>query len=211
MRLFLIIAQLFILGPATLAQQPTKPSPSKRVTQSSPKKAPDGQFLPKNAPDAKDAFLAIEKLQSIVESGVSLPDYTRALADANFPLKMYLKSDKADRFPGLTRALTDAMKWYKAAGQFWSAKIDTDFPIGYCDQWTQPVPANAKLHDLPYMIEDLCTAYPEPVITKEDTRHYDATDKTVTQKRKVIRYADAQQKTWQLAGLAVSVAEDSMK
>jgi hypothetical protein len=201
MRTFAIITLLFVLGLPVLAQRRTNPVPPKRTT----------QLSPKNAPEAKEALLALEKLQSIVESGVSLPDYTRALADANFPLKMYLKSDKADRFPALTRALTDAMKWYKAAGQLWSAKIDTDFPIGYCDKWTQPVPVNAKLYDGPYMIEDLCTAYPELVTTEADTRHYDATQNTVTQNRKVIRYADTQQKAWQLAGFAVSLAEDSMK
>ncbi len=181
MRTFAIIALFFVTGLSVLAQHSTNPLPSKGTAQSSPK----------NCSEAKEALLALEKLQSIVESGVSLPDYTRALADANFPLKMYLKSDKAERFPGLTRALTDAMRWYKAAGQLWSAKVDTDFPLGYCDKWTQPVPAKASLYDGPYMIEDLCTAYPELVTTEVDKRHYDATENTVTQNRKVIRYAEA--------------------
>jgi hypothetical protein len=165
----------------------------------------------KQDPAAKEAFLALEKVESIVESGVGQADYTRALADANFPLKMYLDSDSAVTFPDLTNALRDSMKWYRAAGSIWHRKILTDFPIGYCDKWTHALPHNAVLNDGPYLSEDLCSSYPELVTTYADSRHYDATDNTITEDRKIIDYDKAQQQAWKLADAELQKAELVMK
>src|ERR1019366_5571163 len=159
---------------------------------------------PKQDPKAKEAVLALEKLESTIESGVGLQDYSKALAEANFPVKMYLSGESAASYPALSKAIEDTVKWYRAARSVWSQGVITDFPIGHCTAWTTPIPPGGHVLSLDgHMSEELCTSYPELVTTEPDSRHYDATDNTVTENRKIIRFDDAQQKAWKLGSAAL--------
>lgn len=168
---------------------------------------------PNQDPKAKDALAALEKLESTIESGVGLDDYSRALADANFPVKMYLRGESAAIYPDFTKAIADTVKWYRAARAVWTRGVVTDFPIGYCAEWTTPIPPGGHIifGDEPRMSKDLCANYPELVTSEPDSRHYDATDNTVTENRRIIRFDDAQQKAWKLGGAALRDAEQAMK
>ncbi len=169
---------------------------------------------PKQDQKAKEAVLALEKLESTIESGVGLQDYSKALAEANFPVKMYLTGDSAPNFPELSKSIEDAVKWYRAARSVWLQGVTTDFPIGYCSKWPTPIPAGAYdflLADAPRMSTELCTSFPELVTTEPDSRHYGIPTKTVTENRQIIRFDDAQQKAWKFANLALINAEQLMK
>jgi hypothetical protein len=196
----LFLALMFVVAPA----QTRKKSVARTATA-----APS----PKQDPKAKEAVLALEKLESTIESGVGLQDYSKALAEANFPVKMYLSGESAASYPTLSKTIEDTVKWYRAARSIWSRGVITDFPIGYCTAWTTPIPlgGHVLLGDGPHMSEELCTSYPELVTTEPDSRHYDATNNTVTENRKIIRFDDAQQKAWKLGSAALRTSEQAMK
>jgi hypothetical protein len=199
----IIILFLAMSSIAAPAQGHKKPAATTTATAASPKEDPK----------AKDAVLALEKLEATIESGVELQDYSKALADANFPVKMYLSGDSAALYPALTSAIEETVKWYRAARSVWTQGVVSDFPIGYCAPWTTPIPPGGHVlfGDGPHMAEELCVSYPELVTTEPDSRHYDATDNTVTENRKIIRFNDAQQKAWKLGSVALRRVELAMK
>lgn len=174
---------------------------------------------PRQDQKAKDAIVALEKLESTIESGVGLQDYSKALAEANFPIKVFLSGDSAANFPELSASIEDTVKWYRAARSVWSHGVAEDYPIGYCSEWTTPPPPGQKIalldrpqfQDMARMSTELCNAFPELVTIESDTRYLGPSAKNVTEDRKIIRFNDAQQTAWRLGSAALQHAENLMK
>ena len=70
---------------------------------------------------AKDALRSLQKLQARVEAGISLRDYSPALGDALFKVKLFLESPEAKKKPELVEAINRAMEHYRMAGTVWDA------------------------------------------------------------------------------------------
>jgi len=102
---------------------------------------------------AKDAVLALKKLQSRAEIGVDYHDYSSALADTYFTVKMFLESEPAKTVPEFTEALRESIRSYKTAGDVWQAM-----------QSSNPAEkAGAFLCDYDNGVA-LCKAHPELVV-----------------------------------------------
>ena len=76
---------------------------------------------------ATNAVLALKKVQAMVESGVSYRDYSHALAEASFPVKLFLESDVAKKAPEFSDFLKYSLKDYHAAQELWSEEIQKGF------------------------------------------------------------------------------------
>lgn len=79
------------------------------------------------ADSAKDAVMALKKLQAKCQSGISYRDYSNALGDAKFPVNIFLESADAKKYPVLTTSILEAMKHYEYAGTLWNYKMSDRF------------------------------------------------------------------------------------
>ena len=75
------------------------------------------------ADSAKDAYMGLKKLQARCDAGISYRDYSNALADAKFPVNLYLESVEAKKSPELTESISKVMKHYEYAGNVWNMKM----------------------------------------------------------------------------------------
>lgn len=78
---------------------------------------------PAYAQSAKEAVMGLKKLQARCQSGISYRDYGNALADAKFPVNLFMESADAKKYPELTESINKAMGHYEYAGQLWNLKI----------------------------------------------------------------------------------------
>jgi peptidoglycan hydrolase CwlO-like protein len=72
---------------------------------------------------AKEAVMALKKLQVRYQTGVSYKDYPTALADAKFPVQLYLESPEAESTPELSEALKNAISYLDKANEMVSLKM----------------------------------------------------------------------------------------
>lgn len=79
---------------------------------------------------AKDAIMALKKLEARTEVGISYRDYTPALGEAKFLINIYLESKEADNDPQLKDAIVKAMRCYDDAKTYWKYEFDADGIIG---------------------------------------------------------------------------------
>jgi hypothetical protein len=113
--------------------------------------------------DAVEAVNALKKLEAKIETGMTEREYSSALGETNFAVKMFLESPEADKFPEFSQNLRTAMKWDVAADDIWQRKIDTLYFQGYCHPpQSGPFRAFAQMHR---DATGLCEKYPELVIT----------------------------------------------
>ena len=75
--------------------------------------------IPVYAQSAKDALMGLKKLQTRCEAGISYRDYSNAVADAKFPVKLFLESSDANKSPELIESIIKVMKHYEFAGMVW--------------------------------------------------------------------------------------------
>jgi len=75
------------------------------------------------AQSAKDGVRALQRLQARVEAGISLKDYTPALGDTLFEVKLFLNSPEAKTKPELATSLNKAMEFYMAVRDIWNYKV----------------------------------------------------------------------------------------
>ena len=54
------------------------------------------------ADNTKDAVMALKKMEARVQSGISYRDYGNALADAKFPVNLFMESIEVKKNPELT-------------------------------------------------------------------------------------------------------------
>ena len=79
------------------------------------------------AQSAKEAVFGLKKLQARCQSGISYNDYSNALADAKFPVNLFMESKEAKKNPELTDSINRVMKHYEYAGGLWNIKISDRF------------------------------------------------------------------------------------
>ena len=108
----------------------------------------------KSDPKAEAAVTALQRLDARLETGITRSEYSTSVGEANFQVKQFLESDKANSVPKFTESLVEAMKWYKAAGDIWSAEVQAPVAVGYCQ---------ADLSS--FQATGLCKTYPELVTT----------------------------------------------
>jgi hypothetical protein len=75
--------------------------------------------VPVYAQTAKEAVMGLKKLQARVQSGISYRDYSNAVADAKFPVNLYMESADAKKYTELTESMNKAMEHYEFAGVVW--------------------------------------------------------------------------------------------
>ncbi|MGD0481288.1 MAG: hypothetical protein ABSA42_14030 [Terracidiphilus sp.] len=143
---------------------------------------------------AKDAVLALKKLQARTEIGISQDDYSRALGDAYFSVRLFLDSDSAASVPEFSKALNSAIKWYRAAAELWKIKTDTQ---EVAESVPGLKPDGADCDQQLGGDENLCVKYPELISDRSGKRG--------------INYEGAINEAWRLASTEVRIADKLLK
>jgi len=78
------------------------------------------------SPEAKEAVVALKKLQSRTQVGITYHDYSALLGDTFGSVKLFTESDNANGFPQLKAAMTASMQEYLRAGKAWDAQISKE-------------------------------------------------------------------------------------
>jgi len=89
---------------------------------------------PVYAQPTKDAVMGLKKLQARCQSGISYRDYSNAVADAKFPVNVFIESADAKKSPELTESINKAMGHYEYASKLWNLKMsgyDIDMKYGF--------------------------------------------------------------------------------
>jgi hypothetical protein len=76
------------------------------------------------AQSAKDSTRSLQKIQARVESSVDNKDYTAALGDAIFEVKLYLSSPEAKERPEFTNSISKTLEHYQMAGEMWKRSME---------------------------------------------------------------------------------------
>lgn len=76
------------------------------------------------AQPAKEALLGLKKLEARCQIGISYHDYSSAVADAKFPVNVFMESAEAEKFPDLKAAINKAMGHYETANIFWNRRMN---------------------------------------------------------------------------------------
>lgn len=75
------------------------------------------------AQSAKDALLALKKLQTRIQAGVSYRDYSNFVADAVFPVKLFIESQDSKEYVELAALMKKITERYAFAGEVWHWKF----------------------------------------------------------------------------------------
>jgi hypothetical protein len=78
---------------------------------------------PSFAQTAKDALLALKKIQAKIQVGISYNDYGPACGDAKLQVNLFLDSSEAKQNFKLTEAIKNAMKHYEGALEVWGCRF----------------------------------------------------------------------------------------
>ena len=79
--------------------------------------------IPAFAQSAKEAVMALKKMEARVQSGISYRDYSSALGEAKFPVNMFIESADAKKYPELAGSIQTVMKHYEYTGDIWNEKM----------------------------------------------------------------------------------------
>jgi len=79
--------------------------------------------VPVFAQSGKEALFGLKKLQARCQSGISYRDYSNAVADAKFPVSLFMESADAKKFLDLTNSMKAVMTHYEYAGNLWNQKM----------------------------------------------------------------------------------------
>jgi hypothetical protein len=160
----------------------------------------------KSDPHATDALMALKRLQAKTETGIAYHDYSVALGDANFPVKLFLESENARTYPVFASSLRDAMKWYEAAAKVWERQIAEDHDEGYCDI-QKLSEAHSNVEYAYYGERDvrlLCEEYPELVRPIQNPPYFDF-------KVPGMLFTIAEWDSWKRSAFSLKNAEHSLK
>lgn len=83
--------------------------------------------VPVYAQTAKEAVMGLKKLQARCQSGIAYRDYSNAVADAKFPVNLFMENADASKYPELTASIDKVMKHYEYAGGLWNHKLSSRF------------------------------------------------------------------------------------
>lgn len=75
------------------------------------------------AQSAKEAIMALKKLEARCQTGISYRDYSSALGEAKFPVNVFQESKEASKNIKLAESISRAMGHYETAGKFWGYKF----------------------------------------------------------------------------------------
>jgi len=75
---------------------------------------------------AKEAYLALKYLEAKTETGISYRDYSTAVGDAWFKVKMFLESKKAGDGSQVKKSIETAMGYYKNAATIWGFQFSPE-------------------------------------------------------------------------------------
>jgi hypothetical protein len=68
---------------------------------------------------AKEALIALKKLEARCEAGISYRDYSPALGEAKFPVNLFLESSEAKENPDLALSIKTTFNHYDIAKMIW--------------------------------------------------------------------------------------------
>jgi hypothetical protein len=71
------------------------------------------------AQSAKDAVFGLKKLEARCQSGVSYQEYSSAIADAKFPVNLFMESEEGKKHPELTVSIGKVIYLYDLVGIMW--------------------------------------------------------------------------------------------
>jgi hypothetical protein len=72
---------------------------------------------------AKDAYLALKKIEGKTQAGVNYMQYMEAVGDAMGLVNVFIESKEAGKFPELAKALKNTVDAYLAASLIWKVKV----------------------------------------------------------------------------------------
>lgn len=102
-----------------------------------------GRYTNGSIMDAEDAYSAVSRLNTSLETGMSLVEYETAVSAANYQLEMLQGTENADRMQDFIYEIEGAVNEYNAALEEWS-NLEWD---GYYDEdLVQECWANADAH-----------------------------------------------------------------
>lgn len=79
-----------------------------------------------SAQSAREAVMGLKQLEARCQTGISYRDYSGALADAKFPVNVYVESDEASNHSEFVASLNSAMQHYEFANRLWNAKFTAE-------------------------------------------------------------------------------------
>jgi hypothetical protein len=79
--------------------------------------------VPVFAQSAKDAILALKKLEARIEAGVNYRDYAQALGEAKFPIKLFQESAEAKENQEVNSHITASIGYFEIAKLVWDYKF----------------------------------------------------------------------------------------
>jgi len=130
------------------------------------------------AASARDAVMALAKLQALCRDGISYTDYRNALGEAKFPVNSFLETSEAYKYPELFKSVNKAMEHYEYAGTLWNDKIsnilgayiaaDSSLGMEIKKLYPQASPEKGTTYKSSYHVEDLL-----PIIWNEASKEVD--------------------------------------
>ncbi len=73
---------------------------------------------------ARDAVVALKKLEARTQTGITYDDYLKALGEARFAVNLFADSEESKKFQTLREAVQNIMSDYQFAGDVWKMKLD---------------------------------------------------------------------------------------
>lgn len=83
--------------------------------------------IPAFPQSAKEALLALKKMEARCQSGISYQDYGPAVSDARIPINSFAESEDGKKSSELTEFLNKAMSHYEYAGKIWQLRFNPFF------------------------------------------------------------------------------------
>jgi len=71
------------------------------------------------AQTAKEALYGLKKLQARCQSGIAHRDYSEAVANAKFPVNLFMESEEAKSYPEIKDSINKVMDHYEFASRVW--------------------------------------------------------------------------------------------
>ena len=117
--------------------------------------------LPVYAQSAKEAVMALKKMEARVQSGIAYRDYSPALGETKFSVNVYLEDPEAKKDPELTSLIKRVMVHYEQAGFVFKESLSG--PYRYLDHTSSVLSKETQLREISeqQIYKSLVEQYPE--------------------------------------------------
>ena len=124
--------------------------------------------LPVYAQSAKEAIMALKKMEARVQSGISYRDYSPALGETKFSVNVYLEDPEANKNPEITSLIKRVMVHYEQAGFVFKESLSG--PYRYLDHTSSVLSKESQLREISeqQIYKGLIEQYPEANMFIED-------------------------------------------